>query len=137
MAKFKASALLERHKNICKIRSQSNDIVRNAVKEFFTFSSQKHDFIQTSAQLVLSHVMVDDHGEVNARTKFRFIADESGKFKSIIQQLIQYARGVFLNQGSVSKILYESVTGDGYLIAGFALYLIASTKSLEDLQHVP
>ena len=121
---------------ICKIPSQSNDNVRNEVNEFFTFSSQKHNFIQTSVQHVLSHVMVDDHGEVNARTKFRFVANESGKYKASIQQLIQYARGVFLNQGLVSKIMYESVTGDGYLIAGFVFYPIATIKGLEDLQHV-
>jgi hypothetical protein len=49
---------------------------------------------------------------------------------------VQYARGVFLVQGTVSQILYDALTGNGNLIAGFVLYLIATTKRLDDLQHV-
>jgi hypothetical protein len=132
---FKDSDVLDRHKNFCKIRAPSNDIVRQQVKDFFQSSSEKYDSIQTSAQHVLSHIMVDDHGEVHAKTKFRFVADEGNKYKTSIQHLVQYARGVFLERGTVAQILYETFAGNGNIIAGFVLYLIASAKTLDDLQH--
>ena len=84
---------------------------------------------------MLSHIMVDDSGEVHAKTKFRFVADQGNQYKASIQKLAQYARCVFLAQGTVAQILYESISGDGNIIAGFVLYLIASCKSLDDLQH--
>ena len=85
---------------------------------------------------MLSHIMVDDSGEVHAKTKFRFVADQNNKYKTSTQQFVQYARSVFLARGSVAQILYESISSDGNIIAGFVLYLIASCKSLDDLQHV-
>lgn len=80
--------------------------------------------------------MVDDSGQIHAKTKFRFVADEGNKYKDSIQKLVQYARRVFLAQGTVAQIVYASFAGDGNIIAGFVLYLVASTKTLDDLQHI-
>jgi hypothetical protein len=66
--------------------------------------------------------MVDDSGEVHATTKFRFVADEGNKYKNSIQQLVQYARGVFLARGNVAQILYESIAGDGTATLLLVLY---------------
>lgn len=79
--------------------------------------------------------MVDDSGQIHAKTKFRFVADEGNKYKDSIQKLVQYARRVFLTQGTVAQTVYASFAGDGHIIAGFVLYLVASTKTLDDLQH--
>ena len=81
-------------------------------------------------------MLIDDSGTVNARNRFRFIADANGAYKKSIAWLIAYARGVFLLQGAVAEILCQAVSSQssGFL-QGFVLHVVSRGSKLDMLQH--
>ncbi len=80
-------------------------------------------------------MLVDDSGSVNARNKFRFVADANSAYKKSIAWLIAYARKVFLLQGSVAEILCHAVNSQSGLLQGFVLHVVSRASKLDMLQH--
>jgi hypothetical protein len=80
-------------------------------------------------------MMVDDSGNIRARDRFRFVADENGAYKKSIAWFIAYARQVFLKQGKVADIIQQSVSADSGLLQGFVLHVVCRASKLDMLQH--
>ena len=80
-------------------------------------------------------MMVDDSGNIRARDRFRFVADENGAYKKSIAWFIAYARQVFLKQGTVADIIQQSVSSDSGLLQGFVLHVVCRASKLDMLQH--
>ena len=80
-------------------------------------------------------MIIDDTGAIRSSNRFRFVADDSGLYKKSISWLINYARQVFLVQGSVSEILQESINSDTGMLQGFVLHVADRAPNLDTLQH--
>ncbi len=79
--------------------------------------------------------MVDDSGEIQARNRFRFVADGNGAYKKTIAWFIAYARNVFRKEGTVLEIIQQSISSDSGLLQGFVLHLVSRASKLDMLQH--
>jgi hypothetical protein len=79
--------------------------------------------------------MVDDSGDIQARNRFRFVADGNGAYKKTIASFIAYARHVFRKEGTVSELLQQSVSSESGLLQGFVLHVVSRASKLDTLQH--
>ena len=83
------AAILQRHKRFCKETPAQNAIIKMQSNQFFELASKQFDFLQTNQQHVLAHVMIDDRGQVSSKSKFKFVADKAGKYKTTIASFVQ------------------------------------------------